>query len=180
MTLNMEKNMGGNKALIIIIFVIVGAIIGPLIGSQAYDRPYYEWWVFGGVVIGAIIGAVVALASKGNNNERSVTGITKKCPFCANDIKLEAIICQYCGKELNNEFVSTHRVNLQTKADGMSLRETPNPNVEPFRKIPNGTEIQYLSTGDKVKLNEINGFWFHIRTKENICGWCFSGSLEKI
>jgi len=180
MTLNMRMNMGGNKALIIIAFIIVGAIIGPLIGSQAYDRPYYEWWVFGGVVIGAIIGAVVAFASKGTNNEQNVAGTTKKCPFCANDIKLEAIVCQFCGKDLQNEFISTHKVKLQTKTDGMSLRKTPNPDIEPFKKIPNGTEIQYLSSGDKVKLNDIDGYWFQIKTKDNIYGWCFSGSLEKI
>ena len=79
-----------------------------------------------------------------------------------------------------NKFVPTHKVKLLTNSDGLSLREEPNSNYNVFAKIENGTEIQHISTGEEVKMGDVNGNWFKIKTKENIYGWCFSGSLEKI
>ena len=81
---------------------------------------------------------------------------------------------------LGIEFKPTHKINLLTGADGLSLRKISNPNADPFTKIANGTEVQHLRTGDEIKLNDIKGYWYEIITKDKIKGWCFSGSLEKI
>jgi len=78
------------------------------------------------------------------------------------------------------EFIPTHRVKLLTTAGGLGLRKKPDPSIDSFTKIPNATEVQHINTGDDVKLKDIKAPWFEIRTKEGICGWCFSGSLEKI
>jgi hypothetical protein len=78
------------------------------------------------------------------------------------------------------EFSCTHKVKLLTGADGLSLRKSPNPNADPFTKIPDGTEVQLLKTGDTVSLNDKKGYWYKITTKEKVSGWCFSGSIEKI
>jgi len=81
---------------------------------------------------------------------------------------------------IDNLFKPTHKVKLLTNAEGMSLREEPDSSIASFMKIKDGAEVQFLSMGDKASMGNVNGFWFKIKTKENINGWCFSGSIVKI
>jgi hypothetical protein len=157
------------------LFISINSLTYWNIGLAFNYKAAFFWYVLSILffLILAIVGIILSV--------KLLRGETiKKCPYCAKKIKLEAIACQHCGKDFQNEFFSTHIVKLLTNTDGMSLRETPNPDIEPFKKILNGTEIQYLSKGEKVRLGEKNGYWVKIKTKDNIYGWCFSGSLEKI
>jgi len=38
-----------------------------------------------------------------SSNVEETKNVFKKCPFCANEIKMEAIVCQYCGKDIPND-----------------------------------------------------------------------------
>lgn len=83
-------------------------------------------------------------------------------------------------KYLDRDFTPTHKVKLITASDGISVRKKPDNTIEAFTKIPDGTEIEHLSTGETVELNKVKGNWFEVKTKDGVSGWVFSGSLEKL
>ena len=172
--LNFVKNaFRGFIELILWINLILFAVGGGIIGNMIKAGYNSDSHVALGVIIGLILGLFLDVIMGG---------------FIANFLKLCENVEKIVDDKTNNSesivltqnFICSHKVRLLTNTDGLSVRKKPNPNIDPFQKISNGTEVQMIEIGENIEFNNLNAPWYKIRTKEGLIGWCFSGSLEKI
>lgn len=83
----------------IVLWILMG-VVSAVIASNKGNNGCVAFVL--GVMLGPFGLLISAVTSENKSEMRKRSGDTKKCPYCAEYVKAEALVCKHCGRKLND------------------------------------------------------------------------------
>jgi hypothetical protein len=89
--------------IVLLAAVCLGVIPGLI--AQSKGRSFFAWWLYGAAlfIVALPHSIIITKDTQKIEHEQLQSGGSKRCPFCAEIIKVEAIVCRFCGRDLPTE-----------------------------------------------------------------------------
>ena len=84
-------------------FIVIAVLIGllPAFIAKSKGKSFIGWWIYGALLlIVALPHSLIMKADEKTIEAEAIANGGRKCPYCAEIVKAEALVCRFCQRDL--------------------------------------------------------------------------------